>query len=256
MAKNVLSREAFQNFVGSKLSSEVHVRDWCDQIAGSNKLKAVMALSYRIWLEHIRDRHFSRIKLTYEISPRVVSENTALRIIEKFIGRGYLTKYSCHFEAGVHGIRPTEKFLTEFEIIISRMIRDFDQFGFIYMSERATRHDFLLWSLRNGTIVDAVGTNKWLGVSPKELIGTEIYNLFSEDWISIYGGIEALRKVSIDTYDQMLLDSRHVVVAPIFINKRTNTPVYTRLLLGLSKRPYKKKTVLVRRGLYEIIPQP
>ena len=54
----------------------------------------------------------------------------------------------------------------------------------------------------------------------------------------------------------MLLDSRHVVLSPIFINQMTNKPVYTRLLLGLSKRPYKRKTVLVRRGLYEIIPHP
>jgi len=108
MAENEIPKEAFQNFVGSKLSSEIHVRDWCDQIAGSNKVKSVMALSYRIWLEHIRDWHFSRIKLTYEISPRVVSENTALRIIENFIGRGYLTECNCHFEAGVHGIRPTK----------------------------------------------------------------------------------------------------------------------------------------------------
>jgi hypothetical protein len=194
MADNELSKEAFQNFVGSKLSSEVHVRDWSDQIVGSNKVKAVMALSYRIWLEHIRGRHFSKIKLTYEISPRVVSENTALRVIEKFISRGYLAECSCHFEAGVHGIRPTKKFITEFEVIITKMIRDFDQFGFVYMSERATRHDFLIWSLRDGTIVDSVGTKKWLGVSEKELLGTKLYKLFSEEWISLFGGMEAQKK--------------------------------------------------------------
>ena len=136
------------------------------------------------------------------------------------------------------------------------MIRNFDQFGYVYMSERAMRHDFLIWSPRDGTIVDAVGTKKWLRVSANSLIGTSLFKLFSEEWIAPYGGMEAQRKVTLQTYDQMLLDSRHVVLSPIFINQMTNAPVYTRLLLGLSKRTYKKKMELVRRGLYEIIPQP
>jgi len=136
------------------------------------------------------------------------------------------------------------------------MIRNFDQFGYVYMSERAMRHDFLIWSPRDGTIVDAVGTKKWLRVSANSLIGTSLFILFSEEWIAPYGGMEAQRKVTLETYDQMLLDSRHVVLSPSFINQMTNAPVYTRLLLGLSKRTYKKKMELVRRGLYEIIPQP
>ena len=105
-----------------------------------------------------------------------------------------MAECSCHYEAGVHGIRPTKKIITEFQVIITKMIRDFDQFGFVYMSERAPRHDFLIWSLRDGTIVNSVGTKKWLGVSEKELLGTKLFKLFSEEWISLYGGMEAQKK--------------------------------------------------------------
>ncbi len=105
-----------------------------------------MALSNRIWLENSRGRHFSRIKLTYEISPRIVSENTALRLIEKLIHRGYLEECTCHREAGAPGIEPTKKFLRDFEEFITRMIRDHDQFGFIFKLDRAGREDFVIWS--------------------------------------------------------------------------------------------------------------
>ena len=169
---------SFHNFILSQVSSEVHVRDWCDLAAGSNKRKGIMALSNRIWLENSRGRHFSRIKLTYEIAPRIVSENTALRLIEKFIQRGYLKECTCHLEAGAPGIQPTRKFLSEFEELVTRMVRDHAQFGFQFEPDQDVREDFVIWSERNGNIIDAVGTEKWLGVSSKELVGNNLRSIF------------------------------------------------------------------------------
>jgi hypothetical protein len=247
---------AFHNFVLSMVSSEVHARDWCDLAAGSNKSKGIMALSNRIWLENSRGRHFSRIKLTYEISPRVVSENTAFRLIEKFIQCGYLKECTCHREAGAPGIEPTKKFLRDFEAFVTRMIRDHDQFGFAFKPDRAGREDFVIWSQRNGNIIDAVGTEKWLGASPKELVGGNLQTIFSDEWIESRGGPVALRKRMEESFDHMVVDGRHIVITPTCKNRATNSLVHTKVILNLTMRSQHKRgksSEPIRRGAYEVI---
>lgn len=215
-----------------------------------------MALSNRIWLENNRGRHFSRIKLTYEIAPRVVSENTALRLIETFIQRGYLTECTCHREGGAPGIKPTKKFLVEFEQVVSRMIRDHDLFGFVFTPEKIIREDFVIWSYQNGDITDAVGTEKWLGISSKELIGANIKAIFSDEWIDSMGGNILLQRRIEETFDQMNADGRHITLTPTCVNRATNSLVHTKVFLSLinhSQHNRGKFSEPIRRGAYEVI---
>ncbi len=215
-----------------------------------------MALSNRIWLENNRDRHLSRIKLTYEIAPRIVSENTALRLIEKCIQRGYLEECTCHREAGAPGIQPTRKFLIEFEELVTRMVRDHDQFGFVFTPDRAIREDFVIWTQRSGNIIDAVGTEKWLGISPKELVGGNLQSIFSDEWIESTGGETELQSRIEDSFDQMVTDGRHIVLTPTCINRATNSLAHTKVILNLTKRSQHKRgksSEPIRRGAYEVI---
>lgn len=244
------------NFILSLASSETHIRDWSDRIAGSKRPKGVMALSCCIWLEDSRGRHFSRIKLTYEIAPRVVSENTALRLIEKCIRRGYLKECTCHREAGAPGIRPTKKFLVEFEEFVTRMIRDHDQFGFAFIPDRLVREDFVIWSQRGGNIVDAVGTEKWLGVSSKEMVGADLKSIFSYEWTESMGGEVAVQSRLEETFDQMAADGRQVVITPTCINRAANTVLRTKVFLKLNMRSQHtrgKFSEPIRRGAYEVL---
>ncbi len=248
--------ETIHSFILSLLASEIHIRDWCESVAGSNKQKGTMALTSRIWLEHNRDRHLSRIKLTYEISPRIVSENTAFRLIENCIQRGYLEECSCHHEAGAAGIKPTRKFLKKFEDFASRMIRDHDQFGFLFKPERAISEDFVIWTKRNGEIIDAVGTEKWLGFNPKELIGNNLEAIYCRDWIAERGGKTAFQKRLKTTFDNMATDGRHVVLTPTLINQTNNKLVQTKATLNLTRRSQHnrgKSSEPVRRGAYEVL---
>lgn len=215
-----------------------------------------MALTSRIWLEHNRGRHLSRIKLTYEISPRIVSENTALRLIENCIQLQYLEECSCHREAGAAGIKPTRKFLKEFEAVVSRMIRDHDQFGFMFKPERVVSEDFVIWSNRNGDIIDAVGTEKWLGVKPKELIGDNLENIYCSEWIGDNGGKTAFRKRIKTSFDDMVSDGRHIVLTPTCINRTNNKLLQTKAILNLTHRSQHKRgksSEPVKRGAYEVL---
>ena len=152
----------FHNFVISLLAFEQPLRNWNDKIAGSNKLKGVMLLAYRVWLEHNRGRHFSRIKLTYEIAPRVVSENTALQMIEKFIDRGYLKECGCHGQGGAPGLKPTEKFISEFEETLAGMIRNFDSKGFFFPRRRRTgRTSFSGPPAREKSLMRSIRKSGW-----------------------------------------------------------------------------------------------
>lgn len=248
--------DTINSFVLSLLANETHARNWCDKVAGSSKPKGIMALTCRIWLEHNRGRHLSRIKLTYEISPRIVSENTALRLIEICIQRGYLEECSCHREAGAAGIKPTRKFLKEFEDDVSRMIRSYDQFGFVFNPAGVISEDFVIWSNRDGAILDAVGTENWLGVNPKELIGDNLETIYCDEWITERGGIISLKKQMKTTFDQMLFDGRHVVLTPTCINQTDNSLIKTKVRLNLHHRSQHnrgKSSELVKRGAYEIL---
>ncbi len=215
-----------------------------------------MPLTSRVWLEHNRGRHLSRIKLTYEICPRIACENTALHLIENCIQRGYLEECSCHREAGAAGIKPTRKFLREYEEILSRMVRDYDQFGFTFKSERVISEDFVIWSDRNGDILDAVGTEKWLGFNPKELIGENLEAIYCSEWITQLGGKTAFQKRLKTTFDQMASDGRHVILTPTCINQTNNSLLHTKVKLNLHHHPYHKRgkaSKLVRRGAYEVL---
>jgi hypothetical protein len=236
--------------------SGVHVQDWCNRIAGTNKSKGVMELSNRIWLENSRGRHFSRIKLTYEIAPNIVSENTALRLLDKFIQRGYLEECTCHRVAGVFGLQPTSKFLSEFEQFVTRMIRDHNQFGFAFNQDKVVRDDFVIWTQRSGNIIDAVSTEKWLGVSPNELIGADLRAILSGGWVEDMGGEAALRKRMEDSFDQMATDGRHIIITPTCINRAANSLVQTKVILNLINRSQHHRgnsSELIRRGAYEVI---
>lgn len=236
--------------------SGIHAQEWCNRISGSNKSKGVLELSNRIWVENSRGRHFSRIKLTYEIAPRIVSENTALRLIEKFIQRGYLEECTCHREAGASGIKPTRKFLDEFEQTVARMIRDYEQFGFAFTQGRVAREDFVIWTQRSGNIIDAVGTEKWLGVFPKEMIGTNIFSILSEEWVESRGGPTAVQKRMEISFDHMVFDGRHIVLTPVCLNKSNNSRVHTKVFLNVIERSQHKRGKSlepIRRGAYEVI---
>ncbi|MBC8339875.1 MAG: hypothetical protein ISR51_02210 [Rhodospirillales bacterium] len=248
--------DTFRNFVVALMALEHPIRDMNEKFTNSNKLKGLMPLASRIWLEHNRGRHFSRIKLTYEIAPRVVSENTALRTIEKFIQGGYLKECKCHRESGAAGLQPTKKFLNIYEKTISRMIRDFEQAGFMFSHEDSHREDFIIWSTRPGEIVDAVNTEKWLGLAPHELLGTQVQSLFSDDWIQVYGGMKGLNKHFRETFDQIGVDSRRVVLTPTLVNQVDGSLVYTKVILGLSRRWQRlhgKAALPVRRVSYEVL---
>ena len=250
----------FHNFVISLLAFEQPLRNWNDKIAGSNKLKGVMPLACRVWLEHNRGRHFSRIKLTYEIAPRVVSENTALRMIEKFIDRGYLKECGCHGQGGAPGLKPTEKFISEFEETLVGMIRNFDSNGFLFSPEKTNREDFILWSTREGKIIDAVHTEEWLGVQPHELIGTRVQSLFADDWVKVYGGPTGLNQNFKDTFDQIFQDSRRIVLTPTLVNQADGSLVQTKVLLSMVHSrvhgkpcPHEKTPSPIRRSAYEVL---
>lgn len=248
--------EPFYSFVLSLFSYEVHVRDWCERVTGSVKPMAILPLSLRVWLEHKRGRHFSRIKLSYEISPRIVSENTALRLIEKFIDRGYLAECRCHRESNTSGIKPTRKFLKEFEDVGSRMIRDFNQYGFVFKPERVVFEDFVIWSDRRGDILDAVDTERWLGVEPANLIGENLEIIFSDEWISGNGGRTAFQKGLITTFDQMVTDGRHVILTPVCVNRKNNMLIHTKAVLTPTHRAQHsrgKYSEPVRRSAYEVL---
>ena len=215
-----------------------------------------MALSNRIWLENKRGRHLSRIKLTYGIAPRIVSENTALRLIEKFIQRGYLEECTCHRESGALGLQPTRKFLGQFEEIVTRMIRAHDQFGFVFTPDRVVREDFVIWTQQSGTIVDAVGTEKWLGVSPNELIGAHLRTIFSDEWVEDMGGEAALRKRMEESFDHMVMDGCHIIITPTCTNRATNSLVQTKVVLNIIERSQHKRgksSEMIRRAAYEVI---
>ncbi len=136
------------------------------------------------------------------------------------------------------------------------MVQDHNQFGFTFEPKRIISEDFVIWSDRKGDILDAVGTEKWLGFNPKELIGENLKAIYCSKWIAQLGGKTAFQKRLKMTFDQMASDGRHVILTPTCINQTNNSLLHTKVKLSLHHHPYHKRgkaSELVRRGAYEVL---